>query len=242
MVTNVKSNTSRPSDGSSVPSGDRPGLAFAKQRSGVLAARWGNWGPNRLVDRAGRHRRFAIACASLTLPFLVMGSAPAAAYHDKLFSTAHVLVGLSLLWLARDLIHHGSLVSGARNLPHMSIGSLAVGFTLLYRHRTEHFENLLEAQPSLGLGMTLFGAAVGVLSVDDRRHRPGQLGGLVGRLMLVLSASIVGIASIGGLLAGHLSPPAYWLGVGSAGIMLIGMAVFEGRLLWRAIALVDLSR
>lgn len=248
MVTNVKPNTGRPSDGSSahagVPPDSPPPLVplstFASTFVSTFASRWGNWAPNRLADRAGRHRRLAIGCALLTVPFLVMAANPAAAYHDKLFATSKVLVGLSFLWVARDLIGTGSLIGGGvLRLPHMSVVSLAGSFALFHRHRNDHFESLIEAQPLLRPGIILFGVAVVVLAVDDRRQRPSQLGGFAGRLLLVCGASIVGLASIGAMFAGYLSPPAYSLGVSSAGVLLIGMAVFEGRLLWRALALFD---
>ncbi len=167
-----------------------------------------------------------------------MASAPTDTYSDRVFSVAHALVGGSLLWLARDLTRTASLL-GFNRLPHLSLASILVGLVVLYRHRTEHFEQLFEAQPLLAPGMVLFVSAVGLLALDDFNRRPGQLGGLVGRMLLGVSASTVGFAAIGGMFTGYLVPPAYWLGVGSAGVLLVGMALFEGRLLWRAI---DLAR
>lgn len=220
----MKSRSGRPSDGT-----------HSRNWGAGFASRWGNSPPNRWADLAGRHRRLAVGSALLTVPFVVMAAAPSESYSDRLFSAAHLLAAVSLLWLAWDLVRFASLVSAWR-LPHASIVALAVSFWVLYRHRTEQFEMLVENQPLLLPGVAMIGLAIGVMVLADRNPQP-QLYSGIGRLLLVSSAVPVGVATTVGVIVG-LRFGVYSVGVALASVLLVTIALFEGRLLWRAVALV----
>jgi hypothetical protein len=200
-----------------------------------IAELWGNLGLNRVIDGAGRHRRLAAGCGLLTIPFLVMGAATTTVYADRVASFGLFLAAGSFLWLASDLIRTGRLV-GSNRFPHASVAALGIGFWMIHHHHSDQLDDLFESEPLLTPGLALFAAAVGTLTLEDRTSTTGPSARFVGRTLLVCSAFMVGYSAVAATFTNSMAP-AYALGIGSAGAMLIAMATFEGKLLWRGIAL-----
>ncbi len=172
----------------------------------------------------------------MTVPFLLMAAALATTDSYRTYALSHVLAAASLLWVARDLTSTGSLI-GWKRAPHLSMMSLLIISLIWVRSRPAEFADLFGSEPLLSPEMLVFGAALGVLTLDDFNHRPARWTGLVGRVLLVGGGMAVGFAAMGAMFGCYEKQPTYSLGLGLAGTLLVAMAIFEGRLLWRGIEL-----
>lgn len=151
-----------------------------------------------------------------------------------IFALAHAVVAGAFLWVARDLTRRASLVD-SRGLPHLSVVTLFAAVALLRVACPAEFGRQFGFMPLFTPGLAVLGLAVVVLAIDDRN--PSRLIGLVGRLILIIGGLLTGIANIIRMMHGLSSYTTYSLGLGVAGLLLVLMALFEGRLLRRAISL-----
>ncbi len=165
--------------------------------------------------------------------FVMTGALPAHARFGS-FWVAHLLVAVSFLWVAADLVRWGSLV-GARRRPHPSLLALCGALVARYLTGPSRADRYLEVAPLFTIGLIILGGALAVLAMDDRRRDP--LLGLSGRLLLVSGGATLAVAELHRMVQGLTEHPAYALGVGGAGMLLGAMAGFEARLLCRAAAL-----
>lgn len=176
----------------------------------------------------------AIGFSALAIPLATMAWAVLLDGGFLSYSLAHLVMSVCFLWVARDLIRWASLV-GRHRLPHPSMIALFVAVALVRFTRPPELATRFGSMPGLTVGVLMLGAALVILAIDDRS--PNPLVALIGRMTLIAGGAIAGLAEIIRMMRGFREYPVYSLGLGGAGVLLGAMAVFEGRLLRRALAL-----
>ncbi len=197
-----------------------------------LSMVWGRSPVNRLADRAGRHRRLAAGFGLLAVPTSVMGSVLLRSVDTVPFAIAHFAMAASLLWSAIDLVRGGSLVDDRRR-PLASSAALFVAVVGLHMSALSSHHGY---RPLLTVGLVSLGVAIVLSTLADRSRNP--LTGLGGRLFLVIGGPLVGVAELSGMVESFDAYPVYAVCLGMIGALLVWMAIFEARLLWRGIMLV----
>ena len=192
------------------------------------------WPPNQLADRAGRYRRVAIGFSLLAVPMTAMGASVIGRPEYQLFALCHLAVAAAFLWVARDLVLWGGLIGPARR-PHASLVALLGLLALLWVASPAGFGSRFGSMQWLAAGLALLASAVAILLADELR--PNAVNGLVGRSLLVAGGAVLGVAEIIRMGNALGAEPLYALGVGLAGLLLCAMAVFEFRLIRRAVQL-----
>lgn len=198
---------------------------------------WACCWPNRLADRAGRYRRFAVALVVLTAPLLASGLAlilgPVA---GRGHGAAHLAVAVCCAWLANDLVRSASVIDG-RGRPHPSGLALVLALLLLETSRPAPVE-VGEVTGAVALaGPTALALAVGlaVLVVAEWRLEPVLV--LLGRGIVVAGAVMVGGVGLGQLARSPWGAPIHPVDLTITSLVLLATAAFEARVLVRGLVL-----
>ncbi len=192
---------------------------------------------NRLMDRAGRHRRIAACFAATALPVLIMGAAVVADH--PWFAVFHLAVAASLLWVSGDLIRGGTMVDGA-GWPHAALGALAGSFVLLRLTAPASLDDILGVQIPLFVGHGVLVVSIAVLALADRRLDPVVM--CAGRMLLVLGGTIFGSTQLFRLANGLETHTWYSIGVGLVGVAFFSLSLSEARLVRRSLQLLTVDR
>lgn len=189
---------------------------------------------NRIMDRAGRHRRLAIGFVLLAVPVFLMGAGFLLTPRHVVFAFCHFGAAASFLWVASQLVRRGSFVDD-RGLPHAGVAGLFASVILLRLTAPDELTEVLGARIALVAGFLVLAIAIIALVAADRR--PDPLIGLVGRGLLVIGSAATGSVQFIRALNGLDGYPGYSIGLASIGALLLAMSAFEGRLLWLALQL-----
>lgn len=211
----------------------------ANQLGSWIAWRWGCSRYNVIMDRAGQHRRLAVALPFLAAALLAMALSNVATGSTGPASwLPHAVLSGSLVWALIAILQTGRLIGGD-GTPHPGIAAIGAG---------------LIGWAAIGLGAPspaccsiaalLIGAGVmigGVLLFADAERDGRHPAVPTGRSLLSLGSMLLGIAALNGMAvelahdegshsAGHA------VGLGLIGIACFVLAVSEGRLVLRMIS------
>lgn len=187
---------------------------------------------NRILDRAGRHRRLASGCILFGLIIGLMGFVLLEADGLTTFTVLHFAAAASFLWFAGDLIRRASLVDGL-GIPHPSIGALIAAIGLLRISAPDYYTEAFGGVPAVGLSLLALAFAVVLLIAGDLRS--SQPLSFAGRTILVIAGSAHGITQLTRMANGLTTYPLYSLGLGLVGVFVLAMVIFEARVLWLAL-------
>jgi hypothetical protein len=192
---------------------------------------------NRLMDRAGRHRRLAAGFLLLVVPVCFMGLV-LLQRRMLIPAVCHFAVAGSFVVISIQLFLRGSLVD-SRGVPHLGLAGLLSSVMAVRWVAPDGLTEAFGATPALGVGFVILAGALMVLAFADRNLDP--LVALVGRGLLVLGGTVSGCVQLLRFGNGFETQPYYAGGLGVVGLLLLGMSLFEARMLRRAIQLALLS-
>jgi hypothetical protein len=187
------------------------------------------------MDRAGPHRRLAIAMPVLSLALLILALANVLDDgSDVVQWFPQVALAVSVLWALRAMLQAGRLID-SRGVPHA--GLFAVGASVLGWAAIRFGASAPESSTLVAVGVgCMAGAATLFAGAERRSDRPAMLGG---RLLLSVGALVLGAALLGGVtvdvLSGVAGHPAHVLGLALLGLAFVLLAIAEARMLVRLV-------